>query len=865
MPYCVKCGAKLDENALFCAECGTRVDDSDTAQPTLQQKLAEPANDRVTRKTGQQDKPLVQPVPHSVPQAEPKKKLKAGIIVAIAVAVVAVIGTGAAAIYMYLHKDDEQEEVIEYASYLKSKQFLFDMKVMDRAAELNTDLELLYLDFLTDGFSKNIGDNTKEYFEENQEYYWDMLLSIENQADEEEDMYQASLVRLHKSGALTSSLTVDENGNGHLEKYAMDNDDAEEIAMNSFHVSDLFATPAFAGPIQSTYDAIKTRKTNKKQTRYKLVNIAQQLSGEDLRDLFNEVPSKYKKGETDYKEWWQKLSDGKYDDDAYEILKDLHTTNAVHGKNVTAKERFNDLAEKMGAESQKVFADIAKKEVTSGANLTKDLSLLELTLLSGRTAAGKDAKDFMSAGLDTGSDIVVLYDQTNASISDKTEIFGRRALDKAMEGLTFLGRNVSNFIGAGDVIDMLKVGGDCMKEWVKGDRDRPQIDWESKRFPGTLTLSDDDKETPAVMAVVYNPMTGEEYATEYKDENGNFVIDVFDAKDNDYFVVSLYDDEGGKVTRHVNAPKPGEKVNKTFTSEDEWSTLNHDVLQRVDRDALAKDEQLAKEMNKDSNAGWFKETFNWVTGRDKKQDANYDKKHNDIESARSINKDIKNALDERIKAKAEAKKAKAEEEARKKEEQRKKDELRKKREEERERKEEERRRKEEAQKRSEGPSLFESWGNKLRDWAQGKINDFVEMNKANEDEDDEDMGNVPPKPKDEDQKAREKISGLDENFFLGRWQCSAIAGNGMKLPPGLTPKITVVFNINGTWRGHMEAMNIPGGITIPAYDSSGRYSFDGFNLKYSTGEVFVVTKISENKVVTRDIKSGATATMTRIN
>lgn len=61
-------------------------------------------------------------------------------------------------------------------------------------------------------------------------------------------------------------------------------------------------------------------------------------------------------------------------------------------------------------------------------------------------------------------------------------------------------------------------------------------------------------------------------------------------------------------------------------------------------------------------------------------------------------------------------------------------------------------------------------------------------------------------------------------------------------PPGLTPKITVVFNINGTWRGHMEAMNIPGGITIPAYDSSGRYSFDGFNLKYSTGEVFVVTK-----------------------
>ena len=845
MKYCDKCGAKLDDRALFCAKCGAKVVDADTEQTP------------VTVTTEHQAKKGV----NLIPEAEPKKKSKVGIVVAIAVAAIAVIGAGAFGVYKYLHKDDELEEVIEYASYLKSKQFLFDMKVMDRAAELNTDVELLYMDFLTDGFSKNIGDNTKEYFEENQEYYWNMLISIDDQAEAEGDMYQVSIDRLHQSGALTSNLTVDENGNGHLEKYAMNNDDAEEIAMNSFHISNLFAIPAYAGSIQSGYDSRKVDKMTKRQVRYKLVNIAQQLSGEDLRDLFKEIPSEYKNGETDFKGWWQDLSDGKYDNYAYRILKDLHTTDAVHGENAPAKQRFYDLAEKMGAESQKVFADIARQQFKAKANLAKDLSLLELTLLAGATATGEKAKDAMSAGLDASSDVTVLYDQTNGSFDDRKEIFGRRALEKAMENLTLFGRKVSPIVGAGDVIDMLKVGGDCIKEWVKGDRDRPQIDWESKRIPGKLLLSDDDKDTPAVMAVVYNPMTGEEYATEYKDENGNFVIDVFDAKDNDFMVVSLYDDEGGKVTRHVNAPKPGEKVNKTFTSEDEWSTLNHDVLQRVDRDALEKDEKLAKEMNDDSNAVFFKDIYNRVTNKD----AKYDKKRNDIESARSINRDIKNALDERIKAKAEAKKAKAEEEARKKEEQRKKDELRKKREEERERKEEERRRKEEAQKRSEGPSLFESWGNKLRDWAQGKINDFVEMNKTNEDEDDEDMGNVPPKPKDEDQKAREKISGLDENFFLGRWQCTTIAGNGMKLPPGLTPRITVVFNINGTWRGHMEAMNIPGGITIPAYDSSGRYSFDGFNLKYSTGEVFVVTKISENKVVTRDIRSGATATMTRIN
>lgn len=867
MPYCIKCGAMLDENALFCAKCGTRVDDQDTAQSTPQQKLEEPTNSRVPQKPTQQDKP--------VPQAEPKKKSKIGIFAAIAVAAIAVIGAGAAAIYMYLHKDDEQEELIEYASYLKSDLYLFDLMMFERASNLSRDVTLLYVDYSTNGFTTKFGENTEEYFNENKDYYWKMMASLGLQMDQEGEFYQASIDRLMEHGVFTSKMSVDENGKMHLKKF-VDNDEAAKVAaMPSFKFSDLIATPAYAGvtlpPVKSGYEFKQAPKKAAKDTRRKLMTVAQQLSGEDLRELFNDLPSDYKDGVSDYKTWWKNLESGKYDKNSYAVMQYMQYVNFAVNPSHSSSTNFQNVAEQLGIDSNKEFVKTAKMIGAAGGNLAKDFNKTWLALMAGASAPSPElAAEYQSAmgeGLDFGTDWQNQSDNTSgisAHYQDKAEIILRRAYDAAVKDMEWKGVKM-DYVGASDIIDGIKVGFDAAKEFFVGETDRPTIDWDSKKVPSVIKLMDNDKESSAVMAVVYNETTHEIYSTTEKDKDGNFIIKVYD-QDQGKLVVTVYDADGSKGTEEIQLPKQGETASVKLTSDEqeykgEWGTDALSVFERRDDNKTSAYNYSVERYEERANSFGGK-LSNLITGSLDKQANWLAEMQDNILSTRAEGVSIREQLNSIRKAKRDADSTKhaakvAEQKAKEKRwaDYQAKEKA----------KEEERRRKEEAQKRAEGPGLFETWGNKLRDWTQGKINEFVEMNKTNEEEDDEDIGNVPPKPKDEDQKAREKISGLDENFFLGRWQCSAIAGNGMKLPPGLTPKITVVFNINGTWRGHMEAMNIPGGITIPAYDSSGRYSFDGFNLKYSTGEVFVVTKISENKVVTRDIRSGATATMTRIN
>ena len=122
-------------------------------------------------------------------------------------------------------------------------------------------------------------------------------------------------------------------------------------------------------------------------------------------------------------------------------------------------------------------------------------------------------------------------------------------------------------------------------------------------------------------------------------------------------------------------------------------------------------------------------------------------------------------------------------------------------------------------------------------------------------------------PKDPHQQELEKISGMDKKFFVGTWKASNLGvGKGVKMPPGLKIDVTVTYNSNGTWQGKVAPIKIPGGggAVIPGQTTSGKYTFDGFNLKYSSGEVFVVTKMSDKKIIMRDINHGTTTTMTKI-
>lgn len=820
MAKCKKCGAILDKDALFCEVCGAKVE-----------------------------------------------KSKVCIFVAIAVAVVAIIGAGAFGVYKYMHKDDEQEEMMEYASYLKSDLYLFDLKMFERASNLSRDVTLLYVDYSTNGFTTKFGENTEEYFNENKDYYWKMMASIGLQFDREGEFYQASIDRLMEHGVFTSKMDVDENGKTYLKKFVEYDKDEKVAAVPSFQLSDLVATPAYAGitlpPIKSGYEFRQAPKKAARDTRRKLMTVAQQLSGEDLRELFNDLPSDYKDGVGDYKTWWKNLENGKYDKDSYAVMQYMQYVNFAANPDHSSTTNFQKIAEELGIDSNKEFVKTAKMIGQAGGNLSKDFNKTWLALMAGASAPSPElAAEYQSAmgeGLDLAADNYALTDNTSgiaAHYENKAEIILRRAYDIAVKDMYWKGVKV-DVVGAGDIIDGIKVGYDAAKEYFVGEKDRPTIDWDSKKIPSVIKLKDNDEESSAVMAVVYNETTHEIFSTTEKDEEGNFIIKVYD-RDQGKLVVSIYDADGSKGTQEIKLPKQGETATVNLTSDVK------EIKGEISTDALSTFEMM-DDIKRDSynrQVDDFDAKINSISGRlenaltgslDRKGEELVEMEDN-ILSTRAEGMSIREELDSIRQAKKEADEAKqaAIDAERKAQDARWQAHLDKQNARHKEEEEAEAKRRADAKRKADAKAKADAEAKAKAD-AEAKA-------KAEKEAADKE-------PKDKHQQERENASGMDNKFLVGTWKTSNLTtANGIKMPVGLGLKVeaTLTFNSNGTWSGTVAPIRIPGGVTIKGQNSSGRYTFDGFNLKYSSGEVFVVTKLGPNKISTRDLRSGSKVTMTRI-
>ena len=365
MPYCVKCGAQLDKDALFCTKCGTKVVCTVPPPP--------PSTLKVTSTPS-----TPSPPPPSAQSATPQPvKKKKGLVAFIAVAAVAVVAIIAVVIIMLTKSSNDEDEIVEYAGYMMSDQYKYDLKVMERAADLNSDMELLCLDFATNGFNEEIGDNTDEYFNENKKYYWTMLASIIHQTEAESEAMERSCNRLMEHQVFTSSLVVDENGEASLKKYGENSTLFANASSNGFNPFNLIATPAYASPAailpmasESVYNMSTTGKRVSRNSRRQTVTIAQGLSGRDLKKLFESLPKDEKFGETNHEQWWQNFSDGKYDKYAFDIY-----SSFIYGSQTEATQRFQARAEELGVDSRNEFMKVAKEYLKAGRELSKDLNL----------------------------------------------------------------------------------------------------------------------------------------------------------------------------------------------------------------------------------------------------------------------------------------------------------------------------------------------------------------------------------------------------------------------------------------------------------------------------------------------------------
>lgn len=897
MPYCEKCGAQLDNDALFCTKCGTKVVRTVPPPP--------PSTQEVTL-TPSPSAPPPPPPSAQPPTSQPAKK-KRGLVAVIAVAAVAVVAIIAVVVVMLVKSNNDEDEIVEYAGYMMSDQYKYDLKVMERAADLNSDMELLCLDFATNGFNEEIGDNTDEYFNENKKYYWTMLASIIHQTEAESEAMERSCNRLMEHQVFTSSLVVDENGEVSLIKYGENSTLSANASSNGFNPFNLIATPAYASPAailpllsQSVYNMSTTGKKVSRNSRRQTVTIAQGLSGRDLKKLFESLPEDEKFGETNHEQWWQNFSDGKYDKYAFDIY-----SSFVYGNQTDAAQRFQARAEDMGVDSRNEFMKVAKEYLKAGKDLSKDLNLTWLKVIA------PPVGESFSTGFDYAADGVKAADAEEAYAKEvykslkegkvvfdpvgRTFIFPRTEAEndrndaihsRMYDYLAEKGAAVQvgkflkvplDVVGGSELVEILQVSKDIAKEWIVGETDKPQIDWMEKMIPSTFVFKDEDTESPAVMAVLYNWKTGELITCDTKNEKGEFVIELYGDNKGD-FIATLYDAKGDKESFLLKQPNEGETVVQTFKTDelDKWSAIDvaKDHSQRLQ-------ERLAEEIKKldEDKDDELKQIWNDATGNTEKIERNIDQMSLDKEV---LDSDIKKAEDFLRKKKAEQKKIE-EEKAKEAEKKRADYEKWMKKEEEAERKRKEAENSwykkikeavkkwfdddDEEEEKTEEKGLMDKLGEKFTNFVQGKINEYIggSSTSSSADDDDDDFG--APVVKDADQKEREKVSGMDNNFLLGRWKVKMTSAGHQysqyPIPEGFIPEITVTFRPNGKWSGHTAAMHIAEGVTIPAYDTSGTYTFDGFNLKYGTGEVFVVTKLSNDKISLRDINSGAASTMTR--
>lgn len=837
-----------------------------------------------------------------------KSKRKSAVLIAVIAAVAVIVAT---VVTIFVMKGNKEDEVVEYAGYMMSDQYKYDLKVMERATDLNADLSLLCLDLATNGFSEEIGDDTEEYFNANKEFYWKALAKFVSQSEDEGEALQRSCDRLMDHEVFSSSLSFDENGEARLVKYGEDGSSATAMNRGCYESPlSMLATPAHAAPSpsvalpllsESIYNMAMTARKTSRNTRRQTVTIANELSNKELKELFDNLPNDEKFGETNYQDWWQNLSDGHYDKHAFSIYSSL-----TYGNDCPAKQKFMEKADDMGVDSRQEYMKIVKEYVKAGANLTKDLDMAWLKVVS--PAVGES----FATGVDYGTDALkvakvaeertkeietslkegkVVFDPVNrlfyvpASKTEEGKEAEQNLKDMVTGRLWDAGANnggqikVGKFftvpmdkVGGSELVEIINVGKDLAKEYLIGETDKPQIDWIKKMEPSTFILKDDDTESPAVMAVLFNPITGEVITCDEKNENGEFVINLH-GNDSHYFHITLYDENGDKMTSMLDIPKEGESVSYTFTT-DEKSGM--DAISEAKEMSEQLDEKMKDELNNldETKDNFFTKTWKEVSGQITKSANKVESLTTQKEILDAETKDAEQMLKQKIKDKEAKDKEKAEQE------------------EERRKQEEERRKQEEEagspwytkvketvvkwlsgddddEEEESDRGWFERLGDKVKQTVQKNIDDWLGngSSTATDDDDDADDWGSAPVVKDDKQKEREKLSGMDQNFMVGRWSVKMMsAGNqysNQPIPKGIIPNITVVFKPNGRWSGHVDAITIANSVTIPGQDTSGTYTFDGFNLKYGTGEVFVVTKISENEIATRDINSGATARMTR--
>lgn len=422
----------------------------------------------------------------------------------------------------------DKKEIKEHLQYRYSQQRQKDWENYMKMARVKGDMAMLAFYFYTDGFEKGVGEQTEEFYKENEAFLWKAYASIISDLTEHEEEYTASIERLQKY-EFESFLSVNKDNTLEIRKVE-DYTNGKMTAQNTWGWNPL-VTPAYAVTqpaivlplvVNSSLSFANVGKKCGRTNRQAVMYIAKTMSKKDLKSLFDNLPADEKAGEKDYIAWWKNFENGKYDNKAFSVMCSFAYKNTDE-----ANLNFNVQAQEMGLLASQQFRENIKEVGSAGAQLALDLNLKYLDMICPGISKGVDIANYAATALnirDTLNKSVqnpefwkkqnLLYyathpDELPVSISDDDRTFvmteiQKKFIEKILEDkkivLDSKGQKYLEMknLDSGEILEGMLYITNQILDKVVDDTTRPRIDWaDEDREHVTVVIHDMDDETPA--------------------------------------------------------------------------------------------------------------------------------------------------------------------------------------------------------------------------------------------------------------------------------------------------------------------------------------------------------------------------------
>ena len=463
----------------------------------------------------------------------------------------------------------------EYAKYITSKEYKSDLDNFFYAGALQQSLSALMLHACSNEFTCTKNDTVN--FGDRKLVYWRDYSIIMATIEEHQDEFKQSYERLEKMGVFENPTPVlDDKGNVVAlgPRRAVDCTDPESRAMA------LLAPPAHAGTVggillfaQALYEFCGISSDLAKESRKTVVTVASHLSDNDRKVLFDQLETREKSGETDYKKWWNNFADGKYDVQAHRVYRTIMVAN-----DSPAKTNYMSVADDMGILSEKEFTSKAGRAVTAGAKLYVECVNKVVgavaptpTVYYGDMAKAENIKGTI---LSYGS-IYDKLDRVNNTVEAARSIVKGTITEEEADEYTMntlkaivsdetsgkylkLPKGVEmpldGHLGGGEFVEYAQILLSAVKKAADRKND-PKLTWEDEAQDMAQIQVNDKDGKPTGMIVASDKETGDIYAFKDGSYSGNTSIKV---PAGDYTVTAI-DKNGDKQTIAGVRVKKGEK------------------------------------------------------------------------------------------------------------------------------------------------------------------------------------------------------------------------------------------------------------------------------------------------------------------